>query len=753
MSFMPDLLLELFSEEIPARMQAKAADDLKRLVTNFLVEQGLTYEGAISFVTPRRLTLHVAGLPTKSPDTYTEQRGPRLGAPDVAIQGFIKSAGLNSVEEAEIVSDPKKGDYYLAKRKREGEAAEKIIAQIVKSVIENFPWPKSMRWGSGSLRWVRPLQSILCTFGPETEDPVVVPIEVDGIKASDVTYGHRFMAPDAIRVRRLDDYRQSLKKAYVMLETEQRKEVILTDAKNLAFTQGLELVEDEGLLDEVAGLVEWPVVLMGSFDERFLEVPPEVIRATIRANQKCFVLKKQGSQKGGHELANKFLLVSNLKASDDGKEIIAGNERVVAARLSDARFFWEEDLATPLEKMAEKLKEVKFHEKLGTQAERIERIAILARELAPLVGADADDAERAARLAKADLPSQMVGEFPELQGLMGRYYATKAGEKPEIAAAIEEHYKPQGPSDAVPTHPVSVAVALADKLDMLVGFWAIDEKPTGSKDPFALRRAALGIIRIVLENEIYAKKENTRLFKILLIELIKFYTKDNENKNTIINNISNSSFNYKLLSKELLSIIDIDTLHVNSYISNINNVQNIIDKRNNLLEFLIDRLKVQLRDQGTRHDLVDAVVSMEDNDNLLLITRRVEALGKFLETEDGKNLLAGYRRAANILAKEEKKDNTTFDSEVDASKLLEPQEKTLAETLSAILQPLETALSTNEFEAAMRELAKLRAPVDAFFESVMVNADDEALRINRLTLLNAIRTAMHKVADFSKIAG
>ncbi|MFN3228201.1 MAG: glycine--tRNA ligase subunit beta, partial [Hyphomicrobiales bacterium] len=515
---MPDLLLELFSEEIPARMQQRAAEDLKKGITNHLVDAGLVYEGAKAFVTPRRLALHVAGIPTRSPDVKEERKGPRVGAPDKAIEGFLRGAGLASIDEAETVEDPKKGAFYVAKIVKPGCAAEDIIAEAVKEVVETFPWPKSMRWGAGSLRWVRPLHSILCTFGPETEDPIIVPIEVGGITSNNTTAGHRFHAPDRFAVRRLDDYQTKLEAAKVVLDTERRKAIIETEAKNLAFAQGLELVEDPGLLDEVAGLVEWPVVMMGSFDEAFLQIPDAVIRATIRANQKCFVLRDPATG----DLANRFLLTANIVPDDGGTAVVEGNERVIAARLSDALYFWQTDqanlpdlhaleasaeklgldLSKPLDQRAARLDalNVVFHAKLGTQGERIARIAALARTIAADVGANADLSERAAKLAKADLQTEVVGEFPELQGFMGARYAQLQGEHASVVAAIEDHYKPQGPSDSVPTDLVAVAVALADKLDTLTGFWAIDEKPTGSKDPYALRRAALGVVRLVREN-------------------------------------------------------------------------------------------------------------------------------------------------------------------------------------------------------------------------------------------------------------
>ncbi len=484
---MPDLLLELFSEEIPARMQRQAAEDLKKLVTNALVDRGLVYEGAKAFATPRRLALAIGGLPVRQPDTREEKKGPRVGSPDGAVQGFLKSAGLTDIAQAKIESDPKKGEFYVAIIEKPGRPTLDVLAEILPGIIRAFPWPKSMRWGAasaqpGSLRWVRPLRSILATFGAETEDTDIVPFEVDGLKAGNVTYGHRFMKPEAITVRRFEDYVSKLEAAKVVLDADRRKEIIKADAQNLAFAQGLELVEDEGLLEEVAGLVEWPVVLMGSFEEAFLDVPSQVIRATIRANQKCFVLKKADGS-----LANRFLLTANIEAKDGGKIIIGGNERVIRARLSDAKFFWETDKRVWAEdkefKRLEKFKNVTFHEKLGSQWDRIERIRALAKELCAVTGADPAEVDLAARICKADLQTEVVGEFPEVQGFMGRIYAGQIGLPASVAAACEEHYKPIGPNDRVPTDKVSVTVALADKLDTLVGFWAIDEKPTGSKIP------------------------------------------------------------------------------------------------------------------------------------------------------------------------------------------------------------------------------------------------------------------------------
>ena len=715
---MPDLLLEFFSEEIPARMQAKAADDLRKLVTDKLVAAGLTYDGAKAFATPRRLALTVQGVPVRQPDVKDERKGPKVGAPEQAIAGFLRAAGLKSISEAKVQAD-KKGDFYVAVIEKAGKPAIEVIADIVPEVVKTFPWPKSMRWGSGSLNWVRPLHSIVATFGPETEEPDIVPFKIDGVAVGDATRGHRFMAPAEIRVKRFDDYVAKLDAAKVVLDPARRAQMILADAKNLAFAQGYELIEDEGLLAESAGLVEWPVALMGSFDAEFLKIPAEVIRATIRNNQKCFVLRdpKTGA------LANKFIMVANIEASDGGKAIVAGCERVIRARLSDAKFFYETDLKTKLEDRLPKFEHIVFHEKLGTQAERIARIEKLAAELAPLVGADVTKAKRAAKLAKADLQTEVVGEFPEVQGLMGRYYATAQGEDKEVAAAIEDHYKPLGPGDRVPTDPVSVAVALADKLDILTGFWAIDEKPTGSKDPFALRRAALGVVQLVLQNKVRLKLKDV------------------------------VSFAYSLGDKvwkgpgEFLG------------------VENTQEE---LTEFFAERLSVLLKEQGARHDLVKAALyvgarflapsePIYEQDDLLLIVRRVEALGKFLDTDDGKNLLAGTKRAANILRIEEKKDNKSYTGAPDATRYQQAEEKELARAIDVAKKDASAAVAKEDFAAAMTAMAKLRPHVDAFFDKVTVNvtdlADAKAVRENRLKLLNEIREATRAVADFSKIEG
>ncbi|RWB88458.1 MAG: glycine--tRNA ligase subunit beta [Mesorhizobium sp.] len=785
---MPDLLLELRSEEIPARMQRKAAGDLRKLLTDVLVEAGLTYEAAREYWTPRRLALDIRGLTARSKDIREEIKGPSTTAPEQAVQGFLRKAGLASLAEAHVHSDPQKGDFYVAHISKPGRAADEIIAELVPGIIKNFPWPKSMRWGPasakpGSLRWVRPLQSIVCTFGPETEEPVVVDFEVDGIRSGNVTYGHRFHAPGAITVRRFDDYVMKLEAAKVVLDADRRKEIILADARNIAFANGLDLVEDEGLLEEVSGLVEWPVVLMGEFEQDFLTIPAEVIRLTIRANQKCFVTRPQGAVE---DLSSRFILTANIEAADGGREIARGNGKVVRARLSDALYFWKTDqgdlpdlaglepsakkfgldLNKPLDQRMARLDHlnVTFHAKLGTQGERVERIKRLAEQLAPIVAKSIPPLEgemagrpegiasagatysgpskdedigasreatpsvafgdispsreeiaalvaRAAVLAKADLQTEVVGEFPELQGAMGRKYALLQGEHPSVAAAAEEHYKPQGPSDRVPTDPVSVAVALADKLDTLTGFWAIDEKPTGSKDPFALRRAALGVVRILIENRI--RVSLTSIF-------------------------GRAFANFPAGDAQV----------------------------SDLLAFFHDRLKVYLREQGARYDLIDAVlsagsrpiyplqgeISQSPNDDLLQIVRRVEALGSFLDTEDGRNLLAGTKRAANILAAEEKKKTLVAEA-VEPALFREDTEKSLFAAVNQAEKEAGQAIQNEDFSAAMLALSALREPVDSFFERVLVNDEDEAVRANRLALLARIRAATDQVADFSKIVG
>ncbi|HML90907.1 glycine--tRNA ligase subunit beta [Methyloceanibacter sp.] len=733
---MAELLLEFFSEEIPARMQTRAQGDLARLLDEKLKAAGLDFEEIKTFATPRRLTAVVNGLPKRSPDVREERKGPRVGAPDKAVEGFLKAAGLGSLDEAEIRED-KKGDFYVALIEKPGRDTADVIAEIVPEIVRAFPWPKAMRWGAGKLRWVRPLHSILCLL-----DGKVVAFGIDGIESGKVTRGHRFMAPNDFAVKDFADYQAKLKKAFVILDGDVRAATILDAARARASEHGLGLVEDAGLLAENAGLTEWPVPLMGSFDEDFLSVPPEVLATSMKAHQKCFSVTK------GDDLANRFVLVANLEAEDGGTAITQGNERVIAARLSDAKFFFDQDRKISLEAWVPKLKEITFHEKLGSQYERVQRIWRLAKELAPIVGADAEDAERAGILCKADLVSDMVGEFPELQGVMGRYYALDQKERPAVANAIADHYKPVGPSDEVPTAPVSIALALADKLDTLVGFWAIDEKPTGSKDPYALRRAALGVIRIILENNIrlqitdYCAATTAHVFVSLgdperaravqaaqILETNKLVPKGFTDR--VIDKLTGTDA-AKKLSNETVAV---SWAAVTS-----------------LLDFLADRLKVYLRDQGARHDLVDAVFAL-GGDDLLMIVRRVEALGRFLDTDDGANLLAGTKRAANILRIEEKKDKKAYDEAPDSKLLEAPEEKALARAVDEVETAAAKAVADEDFEAAMAAMAKLRAPVDAFFDAVTVNADDPKLRENRLRLLNRIRSTTKTVADFSKIAG
>jgi glycyl-tRNA synthetase beta chain len=746
---MPDLLLELFSEEIPARMQAKAAEDLRRMVTDKLVAEGLVYEGAKAFATPRRLALTVHGIPARQSDLKEERKGPRVGGPEAAVAGFLKATGLASLDEAKIQRDPKKGDFYIALIEKPGRPTLDVLADMLPVIVRTFPWPKSMRWGErsarpGALQWVRPLHAITATFGIDTEEPDVVKFAIDGIEAGQTTYGHRFMVPAAINVRRFDDYESKLKAAKVILDPQARKDIIQADARQLAFAQGFELVEDQVLLDEVSGLVEWPVVFMGSFESEFLSIPHEVIRATIRNNLKCFVVSDPKTGK----LANKFIMTANIEASDGGKAITSGNERVIRARLSDAKFFYETDLKTRLEDRLPKFEQIVFHEKLGTQGERIARIEKLAQNIAPLVDADVEKTKRAAHLAKADLLAEVVGEFPELQGLMGKYYALAQGEDASVATASEDHYKPQGPADRVPTDPVSVAVALADKIDTLVGFWAIDERPTGSKDPFALRRAALGVIRLILENKLRIGLIETFVLAGIEIESDATFQKLNAATERLIQlryeDDAISGQEYKRVRERILR---------RSYGARQadSSLTKIYDYTFGLMLFFFDRLKVQLREQGARHDLVDAILSLELQDDLLMVVRRVEALGKFLDTDDGKNLLAGTKRASNILAIEEKKDKRSFDGAPDAALYSLSEEKTLAKAIEEVKAEAGAAIAQEDFAMAMSTLAKLRPAVDAFFDKVKVNDDDANVRENRLKLLNEIRAATRAVADFSKI--
>lgn len=764
---MPDLLLELRSEEIPARMQRKAAGDLKKMVTDALVDAGLTYEGAREYWTPRRLTLDIRGLTARSADIKEEKKGPSTSAPQGAIDGFLRGAGLTSIDQAIVKTDPKKGDFYVAYMEKPGRAAEEIIADVMPGIIRAFPWPKSMRSGfasmpkgSGyggiegkgmeSLRWVRPLQSIVCTFGPEHDEVQVIPFEIDGIVASNITYGHRFHAPDAITVKRFDDYVSSLERAKVILDAERRKDMILHDARDIAFANGLELVEDEGLLEEVSGLVEWPQVLLGTFEEDYLSIPAEIIRLTIKTNQKCFVVRPQGES---DKLSNHFILISNIQATDGGREIMHGNGKVVRARLSDALHFWKRDqgdlpdldtlkasaakfdldLRKPLDQRMAKLDalNVTFHAKLGTQGERVARIRELAKVLAPIVGADAAVVDRAVVLAKADLRTEAVGEFPELQGAMGRKYALLQGEDASVAAAIEDHWKPNGPSDRLPEDKVGLTVALADKLDTLVGFWRIEEKPTGSKDPYALRRAALGVVRMILE-------------KGIRLPLVSVFAR--------------SLLGRDLTVEERAVLNNPDTIDIVKAVPSISRSANgdwtefrrvFVDA--DLLSFFHDRLKVYLRDQGARHDIIDAVLT-PDADDLLMVARKAEALTAFITSEDGLNLLAGTKRATQLLAAEEKK-GTVVAHGVSESLLKLDAEKSLFAAIQSASKSAADAVASEDFRSAMQALSTLRGPVDTFFEDVLVNDEDAAIRANRLALLKAIREATGTVADFSKITG
>ena len=685
---MPDLLLELFSEEIPARMQARAAADLQKRVTDGLVEAGLTYSGAVAHVTPRRLVLSVNGLTAESPNTREERKGPRVDAPEKALEGFLRSTGL--AKDQLEARDDKKGQVWFAVIEKPGRPAAEIIAELVPDVVRNFPWPKSMRWGTGSLRWVRPLHTILCILTDEA-GAEVVPFSVDTITSGDTTRGHRFMAPDAFSVTSFEDYAAKLKRAHVVLEAAERADAIWNDATNQAFAAGLEVVDDKGLLVEVAGLVEWPVILMGEIAEDFLDLPPEVLQTSMKEHQKFFSVRN-----GATGRIERFVTVANRETADQGATILAGNAKVLSARLADAKFFWENDLrvaTSDINTWVQSLDNVTFHNKLGSQLERIERIKALAGEIAPSVGADAETAATAAGVAKADLSSEMVYEFPELQGLMGRYYATHAGLPEEVAAVCEEHYAPLGPSDDVPTAPVSVAVALADKIDLLTGFWAIEEKPTGSKDPFALRRAALGVIRLVLEN-------GARM------------------------NLS------EVLAKGYPGADVAD-----------------------LMSFIYDRLKVYLRDQGIRHDVIDACLAMPGADDLALLVARARALNDVLATEDGENLVQGFKRASNILSQAEAADGVEYSFGADVKFAEMDEEKALFAALKTAEGAISPAIEAEDFAGAMGAMAQLRGPVDVFFDAVQVNAESEILRRNRLNLLSQIRTICSQVADLTKLTG
>ncbi|MBL4928687.1 glycine--tRNA ligase subunit beta [Fuscibacter oryzae] len=776
---MADLLIELFSEEIPARMQGKARDDLRSLVTNGLVEAGLTYASAGAFSTPRRLTLAIEGLTAESKPVREERKGPNTTAPAAAIEGFLRSTGL-TLDQLERRAD-KKGEVFFAVLEKPGRAAPAIIAEVLDTTIRTFPWPKSMRWGNGTLRWVRPLHSIICLLSDET-GAHVVPLTVEGITASNTTEGHRFLSKGRFPVSSFDDYALKLKRAHVVLDSAEREAAIWQGAQNLAFAAGLELVEDKGLLTEVAGLVEWPVPLLGRIADAFLHLPPEVLQTSMKEHQKFFSVKnpKTGRIEG-------FVTVANTETTDHGATILKGNQKVLTARLSDARFFWENDLRVAKAGMGEwldGLKLVTFHNKLGSQADRIARIAALAREIAPLVGADADQAEKAARIAKADLRSAMVGEFPELQGTMGRYYALESGEPDAIANAARDHYSPLGPSDAVPTEPVSVAVALADKIDTLTGFWAIDEKPTGSKDPFALRRAALGVFRLVLGNgvrtgllDLAASSYIGLLFSFSQKMLLGYVGDEFENGDVIVRRtahekysdegIVSTSFN----AGELRAIADsVDIFRAVSSSVSVSGTDSTaqtsiytsydeqplprtVGLSKDLLTFFHDRLKVFLKDQGIRHDIIDACLAMPGNDDLTLLVKRAEALAAFLKTEDGPNLLQGFKRANTILSQAEAKDGVEYSFGADPKFAETDEERALFTALDTAEATITPAMSREDFPAAMAAMAALRAPIDGFFTSVQVNADNPITRRNRLNLLHRIRAICSGVADLTKVEG
>ena len=730
---MPDLLLELFSEEIPARMQAGAARDLERLMVGALTDRGYLFEGIKAFAGPRRLTLAIAGLPAKQNDVREELKGPKTDAPQAALDGFLKKTGLTK-DQLRVEKTPK-GDVYLAMIERAGRDTPHVLAEIIPEVMAKLPWPKSMRWKQGSaVRWVRPLHSILCTFDGE-----LVPFSFAGISSGLHTRGHRFLSEGRIEAKRFDDYAQKLKSAHVVLEAEERAAIIFEGIKQAAFVHGLEMIPDEGLLAEVSGLAEWPVVYIGTIQNEFMDVPAEILQTSMRTHQKYFSLRDPRTGK----MANRFALVANMIAKDGGKEIVAGNERVLRARLSDAKFFWDEDRKHSLESRGEKLKGIVFHAKLGTQFERVERIEKLAGEIAAKIGADVEKAKRAARLAKADLTTGVVGEFPELQGVMGRYYALHDKEDADVADAIRDHYKPVGSSDTVPVSGVTIAVALADKLDQLISFFAIGQIPTGSGDPFALRRAALGVNRIIQARAVRLSLLRNMISHGQRVDADAF-------AGVYDGDVRVASVQAKFLEpyrNEMTALAQRGikrTFVLNQFNGSV---------QLELMEFLADRLKVALKEKGIRHDLIDAVFSLGNEDDLVRLVARVEALQAFLKTDDGTNLLAGYKRAANILKAEEKKDGTSFGGDVTEKSLAEPAEKTLFNALTKARGLITAALAKEDFAAAMQQMAQLRVPVDSFFEGVKVNADDKQVRANRLNLLASLRATLHQVADFSKIEG
>lgn len=740
---MPQFLLELFSEEIPARMQKRAAEDLKKLLMDALTKAGFLPGGIETFSAPRRIVAVIEGLPERTADVREERKGPKVDAPAQAIEGFLRGAGLTDIAQARVVSDPKKGDFYVADLVKPGRATPDALAEIVPDIIRNFPWPKSMRWGEGTLRWVRPLHWTLAVFDGE-----IVPFEVDGIAAGNISEGHRFHGTGPFEVKDFEDYEAKLAAAHVVLDRDQRKAQIKADAQTLCHARNLELIDDEGLLEEVCGLVDEPHVIMGDMDPAFLDLPPEVIRLTLRVNQKYFVVRDPKT--GG--LAPHFIIVSNVKATDGGKKIALGNARVLAARLNDARYFWDLDRKASLESRVPKLDTLVFHEKLGSVGDKVRRIVALAGEIAPLVGADVAAAKHAALLAKADLTTEMVGEFPELQGVMGRYYQMQQGGSAAsnqiIADAIRDHYKPVGPSDQVPNEPVAMAVALADKLDTLTGFFAIGEKPTGSGDPYALRRAALGVIRIVRE-----ASNSISIFGILelsrRLHLSHMQGQGLEEMEILVTELDARGLDVSeglIASQGRLKPNDPETGAGSGFDDLVlSDVQFVRD-------FILERLRVSLRDEGFAPDVLEAAFAIPDDD-IVRIVSRVTALAKVLKTEDGANLVAGLKRGANILRAEEKKDGAGAQGHVTASLLAEPAEQGLHDALVAAEAQMEQALAAEQFDAAMGALAGLRGPVDRFFEGVLVNDADAAIRQNRLALLVKLRTVSERVADFSKLAG
>ncbi len=693
---MAELLLELLSEEIPARMQRRAAEDLKRLVTDALKKARLDFNSAESYVTPRRLVLVVDGLPERQPDLREERKGPKVGAPDKAIAGFLRGAGLDSLDQC-VKRDTGKGEAWFAVIERKGGETRAVFAELLNEVLAKFPWPKSMRWGNETQRWVRPVQGILCVF----DGDVVEGVGFNDQASTNKTVGHRFVSPKPITVKTFGDYRKKLRKASVMIDPAERREIIASELANLAKAEGLTVKDDPGLLDEVTGLVEWPAPLLGDIDAAFMDLLAEALTSSMRAHQKYFaLLKPDGS------LAPRFGFVANIEAADGGKAIVAGNERVLRARLADAKFFWDQDRKTPLADRAPALEAIVFHAKLGSVAARVQRIAALAADLAEdIQDADADAARKAALLCKADLVTGMVAEFPDLQGVMGRYYALADGETESVADAIADHYAPQGPNDLCPDAPASVAVALADKIDTLAGFWLIDQKPTGSKDPYALRRAALGVIRLILENDL-------RIRLVPAFEAAMRRYRDDD-----------------------------PALPEGGEIAG------------DLLGFFADRLKVHLRDQGVRHDLISAVFALSGEDDFVRLCARVGALTKFLDSDDGANLLVAYKRAANIVAIEEKKDGIKFDGQVNPGIFSEPEEGNLLNYFHDVISDAQEVLALEGFEAAMEAMAELRAPVDQFFNVVTVNSEVADERVNRLRLLSMLGTTLNKIADFSQIEG